>query len=94
MSVFGLIFEINHILGNIFLFTIRRNNRNVKLVHKKSLLKYGLICMISAQDCTENGVLVIYQLYIFYFRYAIIQNYLTLTRLHIKRRIYRFDLNN
>ena len=64
------------------MFTIRRNKRNVKLWHKKSLLKYGLIFMISALDCTENGVLVIYQLYFFYFRYVIIQNYLTL--LHIK----------
>ena len=36
-------------------FTIRRNNRNVKQWHKKSLL----ICMISALDCIGNGVLEI-----------------------------------
>ena len=34
----------------MFVFTIRRNKRNVKLWHKKSLL----ICMISALDCTEK----------------------------------------
>ena len=71
MAVFGLIVLNKTDLRRHFLFTIRRNNRNVKLWHKKSLLKYGLICMILALDCTENGVLVIY-LYIyifFYFRY-------------------------
>ena len=59
---FWLVFAINHICSNNFVFTIRKNNCD-DCGYKKSLFtKKDAYFLISALGVTKKGVGVIYQL--------------------------------